>query len=70
MEKVSIEFPELDDKDQTTCYAQVRPQRKKGLRVEREVIGGKKIVHNYGHGGAGFSIGPSAANDAVEMARE
>ena len=34
-----------------------RPFRSKGFRVEREELGGKIIVHNYGHGGGGLSLG-------------
>lgn len=36
---------------------QLRPYRKGGLRLEHEVIRGKHVFHNYGHGGAGISLG-------------
>jgi len=34
-----------------------RPYRPTGFRVEREQIGSKTIIHNYGHGGSGLSLG-------------
>jgi D-amino-acid oxidase len=34
-----------------------RPYRSKGFRVERERFDGKTIIHNYGHGGGGLSLG-------------
>jgi D-amino-acid oxidase len=34
-----------------------RPYRSKGFRVEREQFDGKTIIHNYGHGGGGLSLG-------------
>jgi len=34
-----------------------RPYRPTGFRVEREQIGNKTIIHNYGHGGSGLSLG-------------
>lgn len=34
----------------------LRPYRKNGFRVETETRGSKVIVHNYGHGGSGWSL--------------
>ena len=34
----------------------IRPYRKGGIRLESEHIGNKYIIHNYGHGGGGFSL--------------
>lgn len=36
--------------------SELRPYRKGGIRHEIEIIGDKKIIHNYGHGGAGLSL--------------
>jgi D-amino-acid oxidase len=52
-----------------TVYSQLRPTRQGGIRIEREVADGKVIVHNYGHGGAGISLSPSTALEAVELAQ-
>jgi len=39
------------------CTSGLRPYRKGGIRVQREDIADKVFYHNYGHGGAGVSIG-------------
>ena len=44
----------------------LRPLRDAGPRVEREVIGGVAVVHQYGHGGFGYQ---SSYGSAVEAAR-
>lgn len=36
-------------------YRYIR-SKKEGLRLDHETISGKKIFHNYGHGGAGVSL--------------
>ncbi|KAH0553247.1 hypothetical protein GP486_006595 [Trichoglossum hirsutum] len=43
-----------------------RPQRRGGVRVERETRReGSLIVHSYGHGGAGWSLAFGTAKEAV-----
>ncbi len=44
----------------------LRPARPE-IRLERESLGGKTIVHNYGHGGAGFTLSWGCAKEVVEM---
>ena len=46
----------------------VRPFRVSGPRVELEVIGEKTLVHNYGHGAHGWTIGYASARAAVSLA--
>lgn len=53
----------------------LRPMREGGPRSEREVIegpNGKKVqvVHNYGHGGAGYEKSYGAAKAAVRLVEE
>jgi len=38
------------------CIAGVRPYRNGSYRLDSETAGGKFIVHNYGHGGAGITL--------------
>ena len=50
--------PELLDKDDTfevlSVQCGLRPAREGGVRVEKEVVGGRwKVVHAYGHAGSG-----------------
>lgn len=45
-----------------------RPQRRGGVRVERETRRqGSRIVHAYGHGGAGWSLSIGSAQDTVRL---
>lgn len=46
-------YPELKDQPVIGSWAGVRPYRPT-VRVEREP--GKNIIHNYGHGGSGFTL--------------
>jgi glycine/D-amino acid oxidase-like deaminating enzyme len=46
-----------------------RPFRAQGPRIERERIGRRDVVHNYGHGGSGWSLSWGSAELAVQLAR-
>lgn len=48
----------------------LRPVREGGTRVEREVIGGVVVVHNYGAGGAGYQSSYGCAMAAVKLVDE
>lgn len=45
----------------------LRPYRKTGVRVEKELIAGKTVVHNYGHGGSGVTLAPGSAKLALSL---
>ncbi|ESQ80202.1 hypothetical protein AEYBE204_06165 [Asticcacaulis sp. YBE204] len=49
----------------TVC---LRPFRATGPRIEAEKIGGKTIIHNYGHGGSGWSLSWGSAAEALRLA--
>ncbi len=49
----------------TVC---TRPFRAAGPRIEAERLGGKLLVHNYGHGGSGWSLSWGSAALVVPMA--
>ncbi len=44
-----------------------RPFRAAGPRLEEEQLEGKRIIHNYGHGGAGWSLSWGCAEDILGM---
>ncbi|KAK5108780.1 hypothetical protein LTR62_007840 [Meristemomyces frigidus] len=48
----------------------LRPGRKGGPRVEREVCGGYKVVHAYGHAGAGYQNSIGSARLVVKLVEE
>jgi glycine/D-amino acid oxidase-like deaminating enzyme len=46
-----------------------RPFRAKGPRIETERMGRKTVIHNYGHGGSGWSLSWGSARAAVALAK-
>lgn len=50
----------------TVC---LRPFRPAGPRLEIERFGEKTVVHNYGHGGSGWSLSWGCAAEATALAR-
>lgn len=53
--------------DITVC---LRPFRAAGPRLDTEQVGGKLVVHNYGHGGSGWSLSWGSAAVAVGKAMQ
>jgi glycine/D-amino acid oxidase-like deaminating enzyme len=51
----------------TVC---VRPFRAEGPRLDVERVGEKTVVHNYGHGGSGWSLSWGSSTIAVRKALE
>src|ERR1700738_766042 len=49
----------------TVC---LRPLRAAGPRLDVERVGDKTVVHNYGHGGSGWSLSWGSSSVAVEKA--
>lgn len=48
----------------------LRPAREGGARIEKEKINGIWVVHNYGHGGAGYQSSYGCASAAVELVNQ
>jgi len=47
----------------------LRPFRKSGVRLERDLLrDGRAVIHNYGHGGAGFTLSWGCAREVLEAA--
>ncbi len=46
----------------------LRPFRRNGFRLEKEMLGAKTIIHNYGHGGSGWSLSWGTGHHAVALA--
>jgi D-amino-acid oxidase len=48
----------------------LRPFRKSGVRLEKEKLrDGRTVIHNYGHGGSGFTLSWGCAQDVLELAK-
>jgi D-amino-acid oxidase len=47
----------------------LRPFRRSGVRLERDLLrDGRAVIHNYGHGGAGFTLSWGCAREVLEAA--
>lgn len=46
-----------------------RPFRAQGPRIEVETVGTRTVVHNYGHGGSGWSLSWGSAAEALRLVR-
>jgi len=53
--------------DITVC---LRPFRAQGPRLDTEQVGGKLVVHNYGHGGSGWSLSWGSAHVVLAKAMQ
>src|SRR5437763_7792005 len=50
--------------------AGLRPYRRQGFVVRLEQLGEKRLVHNYGHGGAGITLSWGTSKLATELGLE
>jgi D-amino-acid oxidase len=62
-------LPDLEEASIRASVAGLRPFREQGVRVELETVKGRRIIHNYGHGGAGVTLSWGSAELALELAR-
>src|SRR5271170_5845584 len=51
----------------TVC---LRPFRAAGPRLDVERVGDKTVIHNYGHGGSGWSLSWGSSGIAVDKAMQ
>lgn len=65
----TLRAPDLGDDQVLRVVCGLRPCRRGGLRIETERLGsvGKTIVHNYGHGGCGVTLGFGTAIEAADL---
>ena len=49
----------------------LRPFRKSGVRLEKAILSdGRTLIHNYGHGGSGFTLSWGCAEEVLKTAEE
>jgi D-amino-acid oxidase len=61
-------LPHLSDASILRSAVGLRPYRDGTIRVEAETVGDRRIVHNYGHGGAGITLSWGSAELALDLA--
>jgi D-amino-acid oxidase len=58
---------EIEEPNVLTERVGLRPFRKSGVRIERARLhDGRTVVHNYGHGGAGFTLSWGCAAEVLQ----
>lgn len=65
--KVDIVLPKVGRERMLRTTVGLRPHRPIGFRLEAEKIDGRTIVHNYGHGGSGWSLSWGTGHLAADM---
>lgn len=66
LRKAAIIAPKLKNIEVLEESVGLRPARE-SVRLEAEKIGNNTIIHNYGHGGAGFTLSWGCAQDVVAI---
>lgn len=62
-----LKAPNLND-DQIIGYnVGLRPYRTSGIRIEKQRINSKTVIHNYGYGGSGLTLSWGGAQEAVAL---
>jgi D-amino-acid oxidase len=61
--------PRLRDADVLDVNVGLRPARDE-VRLETERVGTGVVIHNYGHGGAGFTLAWGCADEVLALARD
>jgi D-amino-acid oxidase len=61
---------EIDSPRLLRARVGLRPFRKSGVRLEKERLrDGRTVIHNYGHGGSGFTLSWGCAREVFELAK-
>ena len=69
LKKCSEILPDLADIEIIEELVGLRPGRT-AVRLDKELISGRPLIHNYGHGGSGVTLSWGCADSVVELANE
>ncbi len=64
--KINFTLPKISAARVLRVTVGLRPHRPIGFRLETEQFGRKTVVHNYGHGGSGWSVSWGTGHIAAE----
>ena len=67
LRKCSQIIPELKDVEIIEELVGLRPGRT-SVKLDKEIISNRTLIHNYGHGGSGVTLSWGCADDVVELA--
>ncbi len=68
--KLDIVIPRVSMDRYIRSTVGLRPHRDIGFKLEKEKLGNKVLVHNWGHGGSGWSLSWGTSELAIRMAEE
>lgn len=68
--KLDIVLPRVSMNRHIRSTVGLRPHRPIGFKLEKEMLGNKILVHNWGHGGSGWSLCFGTGELAIRMAEE
>ncbi len=68
LEKCSKIIPDLADAEIIEDMVGLRPGRTE-VRLEKDYLEGRPIIHNYGHGGSGVTLSWGCAEEVVEIVK-
>jgi D-amino-acid oxidase len=66
LERATVLEPRIEGMKILKTSVGLRPGRKE-VRLEAEETSGRLIIHNYGHGGSGFTVGWGCAEEVVSL---
>jgi len=69
LKKCGSIIPELKSVEIIEELVGLRPGRS-SVRLERTMLSGRPLIHNYGHGGSGVTLSWGCAEEVVELANE
>jgi len=69
LSKVEAMWPDLDRGKIIGGAVGLRPSRSE-VRLEEELLGGRRVIHNYGHGGAGVTLSWGCADEVSYLVGE
>lgn len=64
--KIESVFPNHDWRQIISVKAGLRPMRSE-IRLEKENINGLNVIHNYGHGGGGYTVAWGCAEEVLSL---
>ena len=67
---VYLKTPDLSDEAISGFNVGVRPFRRSGVRIDKQSLQDKLIIHNYGYGGSGLTLCWGGAQKVSELVAE
>lgn len=67
LESIYLKVPTLSKETLIGTNVGVRPVRQSGIRIEKQIIESKTIIHNYGYGGSGLTVSWGGASNVAAL---